>query len=205
LNRKILLRLILLSVVVISVWYKSSAKTETETVTVPDQKESVIGIGHRVTGFSANDDMGNVWKLADNLGSSYLIVYFYPAAMTGGCTLQACSYRDHSTELEDLDVEVVGVSGDSVNNLKIFRDAHDLNFTLLSDIDGGIAGLFGVPVKEGGAITRTVGGVDVSMIRAYTTSRWTFILDSEGKIIYKDTDVQAGNDSIDVIEFLRAI
>ena len=197
-----ILRLTLFSLVILSVFFMNCAETE-EPVTV--QEESVIGIGAQVSGFRANDDNGNVWKSDDHLGSSYLIVYFYPAAMTGGCTLQACSYRDNSSELNDLDVEVVGVSGDSINNLRIFREAHNLNFTLLSDINGVIAGIFGVPLKDGGTITRTVDGAEVSLERSYTTSRWTFILDKAGKIIYKDTEVNAENDSKNVIEFIRTL
>ncbi|MFC1552388.1 peroxiredoxin [Candidatus Latescibacterota bacterium] len=202
---KLFLRALPISVIVFSICFMSCLETEIKTEVEMDVEKPAVGIGDKIPGFRANDDMGNVWKLEDNLGSAYLIVYFYPAAMTGGCTLQACSYRDNSAELKDLDVAVVGVSGDSVNNLKIFREAHDLNFGLLSDVDGEIAALFGVPVKEGGSITRSVAGKDVSMVRSYTTSRWTFVLDSKGTIVYKDTEVHAENDSKDVIEFLQTL
>ncbi len=125
--------------------------------------------------------------------------------MTGGCTLQACSYRDNSDTLDDLDVTVVGISGDSVNNIRIFKEVYDLNFTLLSDVNGEIARIFGVPLKEGGTFTSSIEGQEVSLERAYTTARWTFVLDRGGKIIYRDTDVNAENDSRTVIEFLKTL
>lgn len=176
---------------------------ESDAADEPVQEVQTAEIGDRITDFRANNDKGDVWKFADALGNGYTVVYFYPAAMTGGCTLQACSYRDNSAELEKLGVSVVGISGDSVNNLKIFREAHELNFTLLSDVDGAIAELFGVPLRDGGEITRDIGGIEITMIRSFTTSRWTFILDSEGTIVYKDTEVDAGTDSGAVIEFVK--
>ena len=115
---------------------------------------SGLDVGDQVGGFVANDDTGSLWSLHDHLGKRNIVVYFYPAAMTGGCTKQACAYRDRSAHLHELDAIVVGVSGDSVNNLKLFKQANQLNFTLLSDVDGSIARLFGVPIRDGGSIER---------------------------------------------------
>ncbi|HDY87851.1 MAG TPA: peroxiredoxin [bacterium] len=163
-----------------------------------------LEIGDQAPSFYANDDNGDLWKLEDYLAKKYVIIYFYPAAMTGGCTKQACSYRDNKAELLDLDIEVVGVSGDPVNNLKLFKQVHNLNFSLLSDTGGDIAKIFGVPVRDGGTINKTVGGQVFSLKRSFTEARWTFIIGKDGKIIYKDTEVNAEKDSNNVIKFLKA-
>jgi peroxiredoxin Q/BCP len=166
----------------------------------------VLAVGDKAPEFNANTDAGDLWQTEDRVGrGKYVIVYFYPAAMTGGCTQQACSYRDQAAALSGLDVEVIGVSADSVNNLKLFRDAHHLNFTLLSDVNGFIAGKFGVPVTKGGSFKTTVDGKEVVLKRPYTLARWTFILGKDGKVLYKDTHVDAPNDSRKATEFLRSL
>ena len=96
-------------------------------------KDKQLKIGDKAPIFEAFDEDGKSWKSADYVRKKIMVVYFYPAAMTGGCTKQACSFRDDKSNLEELDVEVIGISGDDPANLKIFRKAHDLNFTLLAD------------------------------------------------------------------------
>ena len=164
-----------------------------------------LNVGDKAPNFYANDDNGDLWELEEHLGKNYVVVYFYPAALTGGCTKQACSYRDNKEGFSKLDVEVVGISGDPVNNLKIFKEVHGLNFSLLSDVSGEIAKIFGVPVKDGGKIEKTIEGKIFSLGRSYTEARWTFIIGKNGNVIYKDTDVNAENDSNNVMEFLKAL
>jgi peroxiredoxin Q/BCP len=123
--------------------------------------------------------------------------------MTGGCTKQACSYRDSKDELEGLDIVVVGVSSDAVKNLKIFQQANHLNFSLLSDVTAVTANNFGVPLEEGGSITRKVDDEEVILEHSFTPYRWTFIIDKSGKIVYKDTEVDAESDSETVLKFLK--
>jgi peroxiredoxin Q/BCP len=161
-------------------------------------------VGDPVPQFNANTHTGDLWQTEDRVGrGKNLIVYFYPAAMTGGCTKQACSYRDEGADLAGLDVEVIGISADSVNSLKIFQQAHHLPFTLLSDVNGCIARKFGVPINKGGSVKVTANGKEVVLKRPYTFTRWTFIIGKDGKIVYKDTNVDASNDSRKAIEFLR--
>ncbi len=69
-----------------------------------------LKVGETVAQFSAVDDNGNPWALSDFLGKKIIVIYFYPAAMTGGCTKQACSYRDELGSLEEYGVKVLGVS-----------------------------------------------------------------------------------------------
>lgn len=162
-----------------------------------------LHVGDKAPTFAANDQDGNLWKSEDHAGKGYLVVYFYPAAMTGGCTKQACSYRDQKGGFDDLRVEIVGISGDPVKNLKYFQEAHQLNFTLLSDVSGEIARKFGVPTGQGGVITRSIGGQDKELARMVSASRWTFVIDPQGKVVYKDAEVNAAEDSQKVIAFVR--
>ncbi len=169
------------------------------------QDVAVLNVGDKVPLFNANDHLGELWQASKVLDSGkFLVVYFYPAAMTGGCTKQACAYRDASAPLEQEEIHVVGVSADPVKNLKYFRDAHGLNFHLLSDVNGCIAKRFGVPIRDGGSIKRTVQGKEVTLERPFTFARWTFIVNPSGKIVYKNTSVNAAKDSQAVIDFLSS-
>ena len=80
-------------------------------------------VGDKAPIFTTLADDGTSWDAKDYLGKKYIVVYFYPAAMTGGCTKQACAYRDLKTDIESLDALVVGVSGDNVAGLQLFKKA----------------------------------------------------------------------------------
>jgi len=162
-----------------------------------------LQVGDKAPEFKAQADDGTVWDVKDYLGKNYIVAYFYPAAMTGGCTKQACSYRDHMDKLLSEGVVVVGISGDKVENLRLFKQAENLNFSLLSDDKGEIAKAFGVPAGEGGAIKRTVGGIEHELVRELTTKRWTFIIGKDGKILYKNDAVDAEKDTAEVLEFIK--
>lgn len=164
--------------------------------------QTVLFAGSKAPLFKARSDEGNVWKLADYIGQKNIVLYFYPAAMTGGCTSQACAYRDHMADFGKLDAIVVGISGDDVNGLKAFKKAEQLNFTLLSDNDGDIAKLYGVPVSEGGSITRKIDDLDVVLKRGVTAKRYTFVIGKDGLISYMNTQVDAQNDYKTVLDIL---
>ena len=164
-----------------------------------------LKIGDKAPLFNANDEQGHLWQMSKVLkNGQYLVVYFYPAAMTGGCTKQACAYRDASAPLKQEGISVVGISADPVVNLKYFKAEQSLNFPLLSDVNGDIARRFGVPIRDGGVITRTIQGKQVTLERPYTFARWTFIVDPSGKIVYKNTGVNPAEDSQTVIDFLKS-
>ena len=167
------------------------------------QENAGLKIGDKAPEFKTLADDGSVWDSKSFVGEKYVVVYFYPAAMTGGCTKQACAYRDLKTEIESADAVVVGVSGDNVEGLKIFKKANDLNFTLLSDENGEIAHKFGVPTREGGTITREINGQNFDLVRGTTASRWTFIIDKQGKIVYKNEQVDASKDTEEVLSFIK--
>lgn len=166
-------------------------------------EDKQLKVGNKAPFFEAFDDDGKLVKSADYEGKKILVVYFYPAAMTGGCTKQACSFRDDKINLNDLDVEVIGISGDDPLNLKIFRKAHNLNFILLADPDGIVAKKFGVPVNNGGSIKRVIDGNEITLSRGVTTARWTFIIDLDGKIIHINNHVNAENDSKNVLKIIN--
>jgi len=155
--------------------------------------------GDKVPDFSAIDENGETWELSDQR-ADYFVIYFYPAAFTGGCTKQACSYRDHDPAFKLLNAQVIGVSGDEYENLQKFKEFHNLNFTLLSDNDGKIAELFGVPTREGSTIEKEVNGQILQLTKGVTTSRWTYVVDRNGKLVYKDDDVQAETDPETVLK-----
>ena len=162
---------------------------------------SPVEKGGKVPDFSALDENGKTWNLSEQR-ANYLIIYFYPAAFTGGCTKQACSYRDHEAEYSKLNASVIGISGDEYKNLGAFKSHHNLNFTLLSDVDGKIAELFGVPTGEGKTFETEIEGKTLQLTRGVTASRWTFVVDRNGKLIYKDNDVSAATDPETVLKFI---
>jgi thioredoxin-dependent peroxiredoxin len=167
------------------------------------QNTNQLAIGDKAPAFTAKTDDGSTWKLAEYVGKKNVVVYFYPAAMTGGCTKQACAYRDAQPAIESANAVVVGISGDNVEGLKLFKKAENLNFTLLSDQTGEIAKSFGVPLKDGGTITREVEGKSYDLVRGATASRWTFIIDKKGNIVYKNEQVDAAKDAEAVLAFLK--
>jgi peroxiredoxin Q/BCP len=160
-----------------------------------------VKVGEKVPDFDATDDKGTLWKLSEQR-NDYLVIYFYPAAFTGGCTKQACSYRDQETAFKLLKTSIIGISGDSWENLARFKEYHNLNFTMLSDEDGSITRLFGVPLTEGGTVDMEIDGKPLSLKRGVTAARWTFILDIHGKVIYRDNHVNAETDSDTVLKYI---
>ena len=171
--------------------------------TFPVLGQKSLSVGDKAPEFTALSDDGSTWDIKKFLGRKNIVIYFYPAAMTGGCTKQACSYRDHMDDLNSADITVVGISGDKVEGLRLFKQAENLNFTLLSDEKGEIAKAFGVPAGEGGAIKRTVAGTEHELVRGVTAKRWTFIIGKDKKIIYKNEAVNAEKDTEEVLNFIK--
>lgn len=165
-------------------------------------QDSALSPGDPAPEFSAVNHEGEEWNASDHSGE-LLVVFFFPAAMTGGCTAQACSFRDHYAELRELGANVVGISGDRVENLDLFRRANNLEYPLLSDSEGNIAESFGVPVRQGGTFTIEVDGEVKELTRDITTERWTFIIDEDGNIAYVDKNVDVSVDSEVVIAAIK--
>lgn len=105
---------------------------------------NTLKAGDNVPEFSLLDQNGQTVKLSDYKGKQKILFYFYPKAMTPGCTVQAQGLRDTKAELDAHNVAVLGVSIDPVKRLDKFIQRDNLNFTLLSDEDHSVAEQFGV-------------------------------------------------------------
>lgn len=183
------------------------------TLAVADDAAEVnLEVGDVAPLFESLDENGESWKLDEHVGKKFIVVYFYPADFTTGCTRQAEAWRDNLNALTDAGVEVVGVSGDSVLNHKLFKDNWKLNFTLLADGEAQIPQKFGVPVRGGGRVRPRgpdrkplldAAGEPLQLERKATFDRWTFVIDKEGKIAYKNTKVNPAKDSEQVLEFIQ--
>jgi len=100
-------------------------------------------IGKMAPAFTLPDQDGNKVSLKDFKGKSNVVLYFYPKAMTPGCTVQACGIRDSRSALKKADTVVLGVSPDPVARLGKFIEKQNLNFTLLSDEDHAVTEKYG--------------------------------------------------------------
>ncbi|KMO68599.1 MAG: thioredoxin-dependent thiol peroxidase [Mycolicibacterium rufum] len=135
--------------------------------------------GDTAPAFSLPDADGNTVKLSDYKGRK-VIVYFYPAASTPGCTKEACDFRDNLAELNEAGLDVVGISPDKPEKLAKFRDKEQLTFPLLSDPDRSVLqawGAYGEKTMYG----KTVQGV----------IRSTFVVDEKGKIEVAQYNIRA--------------
>lgn len=167
---------------------------------------AVPEVGSAAPVFEALDDTGKSWKSSDHVGKGVVVVYFYPADMTGGCTKQACGFRDDMQLLREQGVTVVGVSGDTVRNHQLFKKEYGLNFPLLADTEGTVAAAFGVPVTAGEkVVTKEIGGVNEEFKRSITAKRWTFVIGPDGKVAAKNTEVAAADDSKAVLALVRQL
>ena len=105
---------------------------------------NTLTAGDNAPQFELKNQNDELISLKDCLNNGPVLVYFYPKASTPGCTVQACGLRDSMTELNDLNVTVLGISPDPVAKLARFAQKQELNFSLLSDEDHAIADAFGV-------------------------------------------------------------
>jgi len=154
-----------------------------------------LKVGDKAPSFEAKDDSGKTVKSSDVIGKKIVVIYFYPADFTGGCTKQACGFRDNFKPLAEKGTEVFGVSGDSVDGHKLFKAHHKLPFSLLADEDGTLAKKFGVPVAKGGtSIAKDAEMKDVPIKQGVRAARWTFVIDKEGKIALIEKKVNAPED-----------
>lgn len=99
--------------------------------------------GNVIPKFSLPNQDGILVNSSSFLGK-YILIYFYPKAMTPGCTKQACALRDHINTFKKLNIEIVGISSDKPKKLYLFSEKEMLNFTLLSDQYQKTANQFGV-------------------------------------------------------------
>ncbi len=94
--------------------------------------------------FELLDEDGTPRKLSELAASGPVVLFFYPAAMTPGCTIESCHFRDMKAEFEAVGAQRVGISADEVAKQKKFSDKHEFDYPLLSDPEGVVATQFGV-------------------------------------------------------------
>jgi peroxiredoxin Q/BCP len=100
--------------------------------------------GERAPDFELSDETGAVRHLSDFLSTGPVVLYFYPMALTRGCTAESCHFRDLASEFAEFGASRVGISADKVEKQKRFSDKHQFDFPLLSDPDKSVAKAYGV-------------------------------------------------------------
>ncbi|NJC22754.1 peroxiredoxin Q/BCP [Arthrobacter pigmenti] len=138
-----------------------------------------LKIGDRAPDFTLNSDEGTNVSLGDFAGEN-VVVYFYPAAATPGCTTQACDFRDSLASLTSAGYKVVGISPDSENKLRSFSEKEALTFPLLSDPDHAVAEAWGAWGEK-----KNYGKTYEGLIRS------TVVVDADGKVTLAQYNVKA--------------
>ena len=135
--------------------------------------------GDQVAEFELPDQKGTVRSLTEHLADGPIVLFFYPAAMTAGCTKEACHFRDLASEFAAVGASRVGISTDSVEKQAMFADKQSFDYPLLSDTDGVVATQFGV--KRG------------LLGKIMPVKRTTFVIDTDRTVL----DVIASEVSMD--------
>lgn len=126
-----------------------------------------MDIGDTAPDFTLPDHTGTKQTLSGLLEGGPVVLFFYPAAMTPGCTAESCHFRDLATEFAEAGARRVGISADPVDKQAAFADKHGFDFPLLSDADGTVARQFGVRRNFG----------------PLPTKRATFVIDTDRKVL----------------------
>ncbi|MGC8522373.1 MAG: peroxiredoxin [Steroidobacteraceae bacterium] len=126
----------------------------------------MLAIGARAPEFTLPDAQGNPVSLKSLLARGPLVLYFYPADFTAGCTREACQIRDLYPQIESAGLQVAGVSPQSAQSHRAFREKYHLPFILLSDVDRCVVRMYGVRGPLGFGVRRA-----------------TFLIDTGGQIV----------------------
>ena len=152
----------------------------------------MIEPGQQAPDFTLPDQDGKPVALSSFRGAP-VVLYFYPKALTPGCTKQACGIRDRRADYERAGATVLGVSPDPVARLRRFADKHDLDFTLLADADHEVAERYGVWVEK-----RMYGRTYMGVQRA------TFVIAPDGTVAHVLPKVSPKTHDDQVLEALAA-
>ncbi len=128
-----------------------------------------IKTGDVVPDFSLPDQTGTVRSLSELLANGPIVLFFYPAAMTPGCTMEACHFRDLAAEFAAVGASRVGISMDAVEKQDKFAEKHSFDYPLLSDTSGTVAAAFGV--KRG------------LLGKLMPVKRTTFVIDTDRRVL----------------------
>ncbi|MDT5012378.1 MAG: thioredoxin-dependent peroxiredoxin [Mycobacterium sp.] len=147
--------------------------------------------GDLVDEFELPDQTGAQRKLSDLLTTGPVVLFFYPAAGTPGCTKEACHFRDLAKEFTDVGASRVGISTDEVSKQAQFSDNHSFDFPVLSDADGTVASSFGV--KRG------------LLGKLMPVKRTTFVIDTDRRVLEViSSEVNMSTHADKALEVLRA-
>ena len=142
----------------------------------------MLEVGIKAPDFTLSDQNGDTRKLSDYLGKK-VVLYFYPKAMTSGCTKQACGFGELYPSFTEKGAVVIGVSRDTSASLKKFQEKYNLPFTLLSDPDKSVHMLYDVWKEK-----KNYGKVSMGVVRT------TYLIDEKGIIIRANDKVKAAED-----------
>ena len=151
-------------------------------------------VGRVAPAFTLLDQEGKKLSLKEFKGKKNVVLYFYPKAMTPGCTVQACGIRDSKNALAKIDTVVLGVSPDPVAKLGRFIEKQDLNFTLLSDEDHAITEKYGA-----WDLKKFMGREFMGVLRT------TFIIGKDGRIKHVMSKVKTKSHHDDVIALITEL
>ncbi|MER7335259.1 MULTISPECIES: peroxiredoxin [unclassified Micromonospora] len=128
-----------------------------------------VGVGDVVEDFALLDETGTPRRLSEFLANGPVVLFFYPAALTRGCTAESCHFRDLAAEFAAVGAQRVGISRDAVARQAEFSRLHGLDYPLLSDPDGVVADRFGVRRRL--------------PLGALSTRRMTFVIGADRRVI----------------------
>jgi thioredoxin-dependent peroxiredoxin len=148
-------------------------------------------LNQNVTDFELPATSGKTFKLLDYLDKT-LVIYFYPKDNTPGCTTQGMQFRDHYTEFQAANAEIVGVSRDSLKSHENFKAKFTFPFELLADTEELACGIFGV-MKMKNMYGKQVRGIE----------RSTFVIDKNGKLIREWRGVKVDGHALEVLNFIK--
>jgi peroxiredoxin Q/BCP len=134
-------------------------------MSIVDSSTKKIEVGGLAPDFTLPDQSGQPVSLSDFKGRKAVVLYFYPKDFTGGCTAEACAFRDSYEVFKEAGAEVIGVSSDSTDSHQGFAAKHRLPFVLLSDSGGKLRKQYGVPATLG-----------------LLPGRVTYVIDKEGVV-----------------------
>ena len=151
-----------------------------------------LNVGAPAPAVTGVTDTGDKLDLGATYRKGYTLVYFFPKADTPGCTAEGCSLRDAYQDLSDKGVTVIGVSTDDVAAQKAFKEKYHFPFTLLADKDRTVIKAFGVPTR------------DIPVMGALA-ARQSFLINKEGKIVWRDLKASTKEQAADVLKALKAL
>ena len=149
-----------------------------------------LKVGDPAPAVTGVTETGAQLNLGEVYAKGYTLVYFYPKADTPGCTAQGCSLRDAYEALTQKGVTVIGVSADTAEAQKKFKDGQHFPFTLIADHDLTVIKAFGVPVKSVPAM-------------GTFAARQAYLIDKSGKIIWCDYKAKTKEQAADVLKVLK--